>query len=230
MVRLLCRMSMGMRYRMSTSKTLIFGGVPLFVFVSVGVGTVKQWTADAGTRAGTTHDAVTGKASDVANWTPLRAAGDGFSSIAGFLGDNPKLTAVLLGTIAFFALVSFLSSKVEHNVIKDPQRAYTKAQRTQGMDRCGGRCEGESFLWFRCRRPAEHGDHFFPWSLGGATDMANLQMLCAPMNLKKSANVPTLGEKIRLERRRRKYFPADQQIEVGNHVPTAPPRAIPPTY
>ena len=219
-----------MRYRMSTSKTLIFGGVPLLAFISVGVGTVKQWTADAGTRAGTAHDAVTGKASDVANWTPLRAAGDGFSSIAGFLGDNPKLTAVLLGTIAFFALVSFLSSKIEHNVVKDPQRAYTKAQRTQAANRAGGQCEMEGFLWFRCRRPGEHGDHFYPHSKGGATDMSNQVWACAPCNQSKGAKVPTLGQKIRLERRRRKYFPADQQIEVGNHVPTAPPRAIPPTY
>ena len=212
-----------MRYRMSSSKALLFGGAPLLAVVSVGIGTIQQWKQQAEETSGT----ITDKAHEVADWTPLRALAGGLGAIGSFLAANPKFALALFGSVMFVVLVSYLASKVEHNVAKDPQRIYSKAQRVQAMNRAGGQCEMEGWLWFRCRKPGEHLDHFFPWSKGGATDMNNCVLACKGDNLRKGAKVPTLGQKIRLERRRRKYFPADQQVEAGNRVPSAPPREYP---
>ena len=47
---------------------------------------------------------------------------------------------------------------------RDPVRRFTRQQRREGMSRAGGRCELEAGFGRRCGRPAEHGDHFYPWS------------------------------------------------------------------
>jgi 5-methylcytosine-specific restriction endonuclease McrA len=59
-------------------------------------------------------------------------------------------------------------------------------------DRAAGgvRCPGCASMF---RRPAElrrlHGDHIVPYSRGGLTTWANLQLLCAACNLRKHAKV-----------------------------------------
>lgn len=213
------RMGYGMRYRMST-KALLFGGVPLLTVASVGVGTVKQWTSDAG-------DAASTKADEVSNWSFITALSDGLGVVAGFLTAHPQVALVLFGCIAFIAVAVFLSSKIERSFTKDPQRMFTKDQRMAASARAGGQCEMEGFLWFRCKNPGGHADHFYPHTLGGASDMKNLVWSCPTCNLSKGAKVPTWGQKIRLERRRRKYFPESIQVEVGSRVPTSPPREAP---
>ncbi|HEX2248348.1 MAG TPA: HNH endonuclease signature motif containing protein [Arthrobacter sp.] len=45
--------------------------------------------------------------------------------------------------------------------------------------RAGGVCELEGGFRRRCSRPAEHGDHFHPWSRGGATSLQNFVAACA---------------------------------------------------
>jgi 5-methylcytosine-specific restriction endonuclease McrA len=212
-------MGMDMRYRTST-KALLLGGVPLATLASVGVGTVKQWTDDA-------TNSAAAKADQVSEWSFITALGDGLGVAWSLMSSHPKVTLVLFGCVALLALASFLASKVQQNVTKDPQRMYTKAQRMQAAAQSGGQCEMEGFLWFRCRRPGAHGDHFYPHSLGGATDMANLVWACQQCNLRKGAKVPTWGQKIRLERRRKRYFPENIRVEVGNKVPTTPPREMP---
>lgn len=97
----------------------------------------------------------------------------------------------------------------------DPQRLFSSVQKAEGRQRCDNRCEHKLPLWFRCRGRADHGDHIFPHSRGGATAMSNLQFLCQPHNLSKSARVPSATYIWRLQRRRRKYFPpsANRRVE-----------------
>lgn len=106
---------------------------------------------------------------------------------------------------------------------RDPQRMFTAQQRSAAISRCGGRCEHKSPLWRRCSGGAEHADHIHPWSLGGATSMGNLQMLCAPHNLRKSSWRPTLLYRWRLERRRLRYFPANEPVKVVWRLGAVPP-------
>ncbi|WP_254678877.1 HNH endonuclease signature motif containing protein [Arthrobacter sp. 24S4-2] len=55
----------------------------------------------------------------------------------------------------------------------------------------------------RCSRPAEHGDHFHPWSKGGSTSLQNFVAACSRCNRTKGARIPSPGQQERLERRRR---------------------------
>jgi MYXO-CTERM domain-containing protein len=87
----------------------------------------------------------------------------------------------------------------------DPQRAFSAAQRAEALARCGNRCEHFGALGLRCRRRATHADHIHPWSKGGATTAANLEMLCPKCNLSKGAKMPPPLYAWRLERRRRRY-------------------------
>ncbi|MFC4225488.1 HNH endonuclease [Lysinibacter cavernae] len=70
----------------------------------------------------------------------------------------------------------------------------------------------------RCTRTAQHGDHFFPWTKGGATSMRNYVAACAKCNLSKSSKTPTRLEKFRIEHRRRKYFGNAVDRTVGEWV------------
>jgi hypothetical protein len=56
---------------------------------------------------------------------------------------------------------------------RDPVRRFTRQQRREGMARAGGQCEMEVGFSRRCARPAEHGDHFYPWPKGGSTSLQN---------------------------------------------------------
>lgn len=98
---------------------------------------------------------------------------------------------------------------------KDPTRLFSANQRREGFDRAGGRCELEGSLFSRCRRPAHHGDHWFPWSRGGSTSMANFVAACVKCNLSKGAKVPGSWQTMRLESRRRKYFAPGLNAKAG---------------
>lgn len=98
---------------------------------------------------------------------------------------------------------------------QDPRRIFCAADRKAAFDRAGNRCEYEGWLGLRCRRPAHHADHFYPWTRGGATSIRNLVAACTACNLHKSSHMPTPGAKRRLERRRRRYFPAGVDVAAG---------------
>lgn len=102
---------------------------------------------------------------------------------------------------------------------RDPVRRFTRQQRREGMARAGGQCEMESGFQRRCTRPAEHGDHFYPWSKGGSTSVQNFVAACARCNRAKGARIPAPGKQERLERRRRDYVSPDGAVSVGERQP-----------
>lgn len=125
-------------------------------------------------------------------------------------------TALVIAACVLIPLVlGRLAALVPRSVRKDPQRMFSPAQRKTGFDRAEGRCEMDGLFLFRCRKPAAHGDHWFPWSKGGPTDMDNFVAGCASCNCSKGAKTPTYWQTWRLERRRRRYFPADLTLRPG---------------
>ncbi len=112
-------------------------------------------------------------------------------------------------------VVVLLLVRTFRRVERDPRRAFTSAQRREGNQRAGERCEFDRFLFFRCKGPAQHGDHWYPWSKGGATELGNYVAACAKHNLAKSAKTPTLWQTRRLEHRRRNYFPEGVPTAAG---------------
>nr|WP_242703548.1 HNH endonuclease signature motif containing protein [Arthrobacter sp. D5-1] len=98
---------------------------------------------------------------------------------------------------------------------RDPQRRFTRYQRREGMTRAKGRCELESRYGKRCTQAAEHGDHFYPWSKGGATSLRNFVAACSQCNRRKGARIPSPGLLRRLERRRASYVGAVEAALVG---------------
>ena len=102
---------------------------------------------------------------------------------------------------------------------RDPVRRFTRQQRREGMTRAGGQCELEAGFRRRCSRPAEHGDHFYPWSKGGSTSLQNFVAACARCNRAKSARIPSPGQQERMERRRRDYLTPVGSVSVGERQP-----------
>ena len=102
---------------------------------------------------------------------------------------------------------------------RDPVRRFSRQQRREGMARAGGQCEMEAGLRRRCPQPAEHGDHFYPWSKGGSTSLQNFVAACARCNRTKGAGVPSPGQQARMERRRREYVAPIGSVSVGARQP-----------
>lgn len=102
------------------------------------------------------------------------------------------------------------------NVAKDPRRMYSSSDRSEGFSRTRGRCEFDGWLFFiRCHRPAAHGDHWLPWSTGGATTMNNFVSACVRCNTSKGAKSPTWGQTMRVALRRQFYFPQGLRRKPG---------------
>jgi hypothetical protein len=102
---------------------------------------------------------------------------------------------------------------------RDRARRFTRQQRREGMARADGQCEMEAGFRRRCARPAEHGDHFYPWSKGGSTSLQNFVAACARCNRAKGARIPSPGQQERLERRRRDYLTPPSSVSVGERQP-----------
>ncbi|MBB6404212.1 HNH endonuclease signature motif containing protein [Arthrobacter sp. AZCC_0090] len=98
---------------------------------------------------------------------------------------------------------------------RDPLRRFTRQQRREGMARADWQCEMEAGFHRRCSRPVEHGDHFYPWSKGGATSLQNFVAACSRCNRAKGARIPSPGQQKRLERRRLVYVDAHELVAVG---------------
>jgi len=124
----------------------------------------------------------------------------------------PGTCAVILAIVA-----AFIGARDVRR--RDPVRRFTRQQRRNGMARADGQCEMEVGFRRRCSRPAEHGDHFYPWSKGGSTSLQNFVAACARCNRAKSARIPSPGQQERMERRRREYVPLEVPVRVGERQP-----------
>lgn len=134
------------------------------------------------------------------------------ASITTAAQENPLVAGAAL-LVALLILV-FAARRAAPRA-KDPTRLFTNNQRMEGFARAGGRCELEMFPFLRCKKPASHGDHHFPWSKGGSTSMGNFTAACMRCNTSKGAKVPGLWSTIRMEARRRRYFPAGSPTKAG---------------
>ncbi|QCB98559.1 HNH endonuclease [Arthrobacter sp. PAMC25564] len=142
----------------------------------------------------------------------------GTSSVADiFRGifDDVLAAVALLGLFIVGLTVAAVIIRARDVRRRDPVRRFTRQQRREGMARAGGQCEMEAGFRRRCSRPAEHGDHFYPWSKGGSTSLQNFVAACARCNRAKSARIPSPGQQERLERRRRDYVVSDSAVSVG---------------
>jgi len=75
---------------------------------------------------------------------------------------------------------------------RDAHRVYSSAIKEKYSQLCGNRCEGIGLV-FRSKHEGHdlQGDHWYPYSRGGATTEKNLVMLCPKCNRKKTNHVPT---------------------------------------
>lgn len=130
------------------------------------------------------------------------------------------LEAITAPTLIIIALViTVLVIRVRDVRRRDPVRRFTRQQRREGMARAGGQCEMEAGFGRRCSRPAEHGDHFYPWSKGGSTSLRNFVAACSRCNRAKGARIPSPSQQERLERRRRTYVALEEAVPVGERQP-----------
>ncbi|PNI09411.1 HNH endonuclease [Arthrobacter sp. AFG7.2] len=149
-------------------------------------------------------------------------AGSGVSTAAGVLRsmvDRVKTAVTLPGAFAVVLIIAAAVINARDVRRRDPVRRFTRQQRRAGMARAGGVCEMETGFGRRCSRPAEHGDHFYPWSKGGSTSLQNFVAACSRCNRAKGARIPSPGQQLRLERRRRTYVPLEGAVAVGERQP-----------
>jgi hypothetical protein len=130
------------------------------------------------------------------------------------------LAAVFLPGV-FVVVLAIVAAVIHAQDVRrrDPVRRFSRQQRREGMARAGGQCEMEAGFRRRCSRPAEHGDHFYPWSKGGSTTLENFVAACARCNRATGAVIPSPGKQERLERRRRDYLTPDVPVSVGERQP-----------
>jgi hypothetical protein len=134
-----------------------------------------------------------------------------------FDGVLAAITAPGLVMVALIITVLIIRSSDVRR--RDPVRRFTRQQRREGMARAGGQCEMEAGFRRRCPRPAEHGDHFYPWSKGGSTSLQNFVAACSRCNRAKGAQIPSPAQQERLERRRRTYVTLEGAVAVGERQP-----------
>ena len=150
--------------------------------------------------------------------TPLTpdAATDLISSLAGTLTGavtaNPVLFAVIAG---FIVMVSSAGRRQEQEGTDRPVAAVLGRPAQRGLRPGRGRCEMEGFLFRRCRTAAHHGDHHFR---GHAEDLRRWRTSSPHAHgttRPKAPGYPTLGQTVRMEARRRKYFPRGVAVKAG---------------
>lgn len=128
------------------------------------------------------------------------------------LQQHPAVSAVAAALVLVLLLRFAVSGR---SAPKDPTRMFSQAQRLEGFARAGGICELDNSWFIRCRKPAHHGDHWYPWSKGGATSMTNFVAACVRCNTSKGAKLPSFFATQRIEARRRRYFSAGVSTKAG---------------
>ncbi|WP_426998498.1 HNH endonuclease [Pseudarthrobacter sp. N5] len=153
---------------------------------------------------------------------PTVVSGTGISSVTEALrGMLESVLAVSALPGAFLVVLVIVAAVIHGQDVRrrDPVRRFSRQQRREGMGRAAGLCEMEAGFRRRCSRPAEHGDHFYPWSKGGSTSLQNFVAACARCNRAKGARIPSPGQQERIERRRRDYVAPDGSVRVGERQP-----------
>lgn len=148
------------------------------------------------------------------------SAGEMLSRAWSLAGDSAAWVrghVVLLVAILAACLLLLVMAKIRkaRTPVTDPVRAYSSAQRAESFARAGGQCEYMSWGLSRCTADAEHADHLFPWSKGGATSLANCVASCAHHNTSKGAKILPRWKVTWLQLRRRRYYPAGVPVTVG---------------
>lgn len=133
-------------------------------------------------------------------------------TVLGVIIQHPWLLAP--AAVSLLVCVVLASPAGGACVSRDPRRSFSAAERRAAFERAGHRCEHKSVLWHRCTNTPTQGDHIFPWSRGGRTAMSNQQALCPFHNSRKSGSVPTRMYILRLQWRRRRYFPERESPRV----------------
>jgi type II secretory pathway pseudopilin PulG len=143
----------------------------------------------------------------------------GFTGATVWLVDAVAAAATL--PVLCLMIIGILAAVVVARDVRrrDPVRRFTRQQRREGMARAAGQCEMEAGFRRRCSRPAEHGDHFYPWSKGGTTSLQNFVAACARCNRAKGARIPSPGQQARLERRRQDYLTPGSTVSIGERRP-----------
>ena len=189
-------------YRVASGRAIVVSSM-LFASLFVLVVGSTRLALDHGVSGGSIN-----------GWTFVDATNVGAQALWTVLSFSPAATLIAVGVGVFVAVLNAVASAATV-AGRDPQRMFTATQRKLAADLAGGRCEMERLWWFRCHRDGGHADHFFPHSRGGASTMTNLVWACPSCNLAKSATVPTVWQKMRLERRRSRYFPPTHPVTVG---------------
>ncbi|GAA1491514.1 HNH endonuclease [Brachybacterium sacelli] len=133
-------------------------------------------------------------------------------AVLGVIGQHPWLLAPI--AVSLLVCVVLASPAGGACTSRDPRRGFTVAERRAAFERAGLRCEHKSILWHRCTNTPTQGDHIFPWSRGGWTARSNQQALCPFHNSRKSGAVPTRIYILRLQWRRRRYFPEGESPRI----------------
>ena len=132
------------------------------------------------------------------------------------VGEHPQAAPVIGAVLGLWLMVPAVRHRLAVAYPRDPRRAYNNEERQAGFRRAGHRCEFDIWMGLaRCKKPAEHCDHWLPHSRGGATTMPNLVAGCAWHNTSKGATMPTAAQTHRIARRRRGYFPAGEPTAPG---------------
>jgi hypothetical protein len=150
------------------------------------------------------------------------AAGSGMSAASRVLRamvDRVIAAVTLPAVIAVVLIITAAVINAQDVRRRHPVRRFSRQQRREGMVRAGGVCEMETGFGRRCSRAAEHGDHFYPWSKGGSTSLQNFVAACSRCNRAKGARIPSPGQQMRLERRRRSYVPFEGAVAAGERQP-----------
>ena len=156
---------------------------------------------------------------EMAEADPGNLVGEVLQNVLAEVLSTPWLVG-LLALLAIGKVVQLGRAIVHGGHGRDPRRTFSRAEKVALLERAGHRCEHHSWLLGRCRETeALQADHVHPHSRGGATDVANGQVLCRWHNRKKAAWVPWGWELARLERRRRAYFPPGSVAAVVRHGP-----------
>lgn len=130
--------------------------------------------------------------------------------------DNPRAAGVTVAAAGMWVVWHLARAGLAMSAPKDPRRMFDSGQRRMGFARAGHRCEFDGMLVFtRCRRQAEHADHWLPHCRGGATTLPNLVAACAWHNTSKGAHIPTSWQTHRIAGRRRRYFPPGAETRPG---------------